>query len=348
MNLKNINKKSFGIVAGCVVLVLATGIYVKKAPKKKGMGPGGFGGKGGFGPVETVVSVKTRPAAVTVLHDFVNTNGEIESQSSIDVFPDIGGKVHRTFVDLGSRVAKGDVIAEVDPNEPGLHYAVSQIYAPVAGTITKSLLEPGTKVSTQSVITTIGDVSNLQIKAKVVERYVAFLKPGLKAKITLEAYPDEVFDATVDRVSPVIDKTSRTKEVVLRFDRVDGRINAGMFAKVTLFTVDYDDKITVPSTCIVQKGSHEYVFVVSDDGQTAVKKEIKTGHVVENEVQVEGIEPGQLVVVEGMSVLTDGSKIRDLNNPKVKNDEVQPEEKKDGPVDVNVSGKKSGKKSGGR
>lgn len=302
------NKKSAIVIVSCVLLVAAAGIWIKKSPKKAG----GFG-KGGFGGMpQTVVSVKTRVAEPVVLHDFIKTNGEIESKSSIAVFPDIGGKVYTTNVSLGSIVKKGDVVAEIDPSEPGTYYTHSKVFAPVSGTVITSVLEPGTKVSTQSVITTIGDVSNLQLKIKVVERLVADVKNGLKAKVYLEAYPDEVFDATVTKVSPVLDQTSRTKEVVLDFDRKDERVNAGMFAKVVLYTVDYKGKVTVPTTCIVTKGKHSYVFVISADGETAVKKEITTGHSVESEIQIDGIEPGEKIVIEGMSVLTDGSKVRDI------------------------------------
>ena len=316
------NKKPIAIISLCVAAIAVTFIYIKKAPAGKGRmpgmqgapaGKGMAGGKGGPMVVtETMVTVKTQEAKKTVLHDYVNTNGEIESKSSVAVFPDIGGKVYQNFVGLGSVVKKGDVIAEIDPSEPGAYYTHSKVFAPVSGTIIASVVEAGTKVSTQSVITTIGDVSNLQLKVKIVERYVANIRKGLKAKVILDAYENEVFEATVVKVSPVLDQNSRTKEVVLDFDKKDERINAGMFAKVTLYTVDYSGVVAVPTSCIVAKGKHNYVFVVSKDGKKAVKREVFLGRSVDNLVQAEGIEEGERIVVEGMSVLTDGSLIREI------------------------------------
>ena len=176
------NKKPIAIISLCVAAIAVTFIYIKKAPAGKGQmpgmqgapaGKGMAGGKGGpMVATETMVTVKTQEAKKTVLHDYVNTNGEIESKSSVAVFPDIGGKVYQNFVGLGSVVKKGDVIAEIDPSEPGAYYTHSKVFAPVSGTIIASVVEAGTKVSTQSVITTIGDVSNLQLKVKIVERYV--------------------------------------------------------------------------------------------------------------------------------------------------------------------------------
>ena len=177
---------------------------------------GGFGGQNGsFGGQnnQTAVSVRTQVAEVKTLHDYVNTNGEIATQSSIEVFPDIGGKIVSVNVRLGSTVRRGDVIARIDPSTPGTQYANSSVYAPVSGVITKTPLKQGTTVSTSSTITVIGDVENLQISASIPERYVAALKPGLKANITLEAYPNQIFTATVSQVSPLVDSTSRTKTV---------------------------------------------------------------------------------------------------------------------------------------
>lgn len=311
--MNKINKKSVVIVFLCIIAILITIFSVKKSSDTKTKKMGAFS-KGGipFGSTETVVTVRTKIAEKKILHDYVITNGEIESKSSVAVFPDIGGKVYQNFVGLGSVVKKGDVIAEIDPSEPGSYYTHSKVFAPVSGTIIASVLESGTKVSTQSVITTIGDVSNLQVKVRIVERYVANIKKGLKAKIVLDAYENEFFDATVIKVSPVVDQTSRTKEVILDFDKKDERINAGMFAKVTLWTVDYSGFVIVPASCIVTKGKHNYVFVFSEDGKTAIKKEVTLGHSVDNLVQVEGIQEGERIVVEGMSVLTDGSLVKDI------------------------------------
>ena len=312
---KNTKKKSIVplIIVGIILLLIAAALAYTIIYKKKNSGaPEGFGRGGSAGAGETVVSVRTIEAKKNTLHDYVNTNGEIETQSSIDVFPDIGGKIVTVYVSLGSTVKQGDAIAEVDPSVPGTEYRHSIVTAPISGTITKSPLKTGTTVNTASTITVIGDVSNLQITANVPERYVSTLKNGLKADILLEAYPDTVFTATVTRVSPVVDSSSRTKEIILNFDRKDVRVNAGMFAKVKLWTVDYSGAVTVPSEAIVEKNEKNNVYVITDD--KAELREVQLGHTVDNVVQlVSGVNEGERVVVEGMRVLSNGAMIRDIS-----------------------------------
>lgn len=267
------------------------------------------------GATQVVVSVTTQEAARGTLHDYVNTNGEIECVRSVDCFPDIGGKIARVYVSLGDSVRRGDALAEVDPNEPGTYYRNSTVSAPISGTITATPLAVGTTVSTASAITTVGDISNLQIRTRVPERYVAYLRPGLHAEIFLEAYPGETFAATVSHVSPVLDEQSRTKEILLTFDERDARVNAGMFASVTLYTVDYEDEITIPTTALTENAGVQYAYVLSADGATAVRHEVATGAQVDSDVQVlSGIEEGERIIVQGVSQLSDGAAVRDITD----------------------------------
>ena len=75
----------------------------------------------------------------------------------------------------------------------------------------------------------------MQVVAKIPERYIADLRIGQKAEVVLKAYPNDVFYANVVRISPVVDPASRTKEIILNFDKKYDKVNAGMFAKVKLF-----------------------------------------------------------------------------------------------------------------
>ena len=302
------------IVLAILIITLAIVFVSAKSGKNKGpgaKGPGGFGGPGFGGPQET--SVRTLKLEKQTLKDFVITNGEIETQTAIEVFPSIGGKVIETKVSLGSPVKQGDVIAYIDPSEPGSYYAKSPVIAPISGSIISSPVKTGQKVSMSSVITKIGDIDNLQISAKVPERYVADLEIGQKAEITLQAYEGDVFAAKVVRISPVVDAATRTKEIILNFDKNYEKVNAGMFAKIKLYTNDYSGYPAVPQDSLVNNNDNYYMYVVKDD-DTVEKRQVKLGQNVDGYYQIlDGVFAGETVVIEGMLTLTDGSKIRDVN-----------------------------------
>ena len=279
--------------------------------------PGGApvaGGRAGFGnkKSQTVTPVRTVVAQEVILQDYVMTSGDIQTQTSIEVFPSIGGTVVQMNVSLGSPVKKGDIIGYIDPSEPGSYYAKSPITCPISGSILTAPAKPGQKVQASSVITKIGDIENLQISAKIPERYVAELAVGQKAEIKLEAYPDVSFSASVVRISPVVDSATRTKEIILNFDKKDSRINAGMFAKVKLFTSAYKGTFAIGQDSIVSNSDKNYLFVVNDD-DTVSKREVTLGKNVDGYYQIlSGIEFGETVVTEGMLTLYEGAKVRDI------------------------------------
>lgn len=279
--------------------------------------PGGApiaGGRAGFGnkKSQTVTPVRTVVAQEVILQDYVMTSGDIQTQTSIEVFPSIGGTVVQMNVSLGSPVKKGDIIGYIDPSEPGSYYAKSPITCPISGSILTAPAKPGQKVQASSVITKIGDIENLQVSAKIPERYVAELAVGQKAEIKLEAYPDVSFSASVVRISPVVDSSTRTKEIILNFDKKDSRINAGMFAKVKLFTSAYKGAFAIGQDSIVSNSDKNYLFVVNND-DTVSKREVTLGKNVDGYYQIlSGVEFGETVVTEGMLTLYEGAKVRDI------------------------------------
>ena len=314
------NKVKKGIISTvifCVVAGLtAFAVFKINASKDKGSGGGAFGGPGktswGNGGNAMVTSVQTVVAVPQTMHDFVNTNGNIETQTSVEVYPSIAGKVVQVNVSLGTHVKKGDIIAYIDPSTAGANYKWSPVVAPISGSILQAPVKTGQQISTGTVVTKIGDIENLQVTASIPERYVGDLKIGLKAEISLEAYPGQIFPATVVRVSPVLDAASRTKQVILNFDKKDSRVNAGMFAKVRLYTVDYVNVISIAQDAIVTANDNSYLYVVKDDS-TVEKRLITLGKNVNGYYQItSGIEPNEKVVVAGMLTLTDGANVKDI------------------------------------
>lgn len=314
------SRKRFSTTAIIVIVLLAVtagGVFlINSSAKKKKAAAGGAGGFGGFGGgrgPQTATAVRTTVAKNQTITDFVYTNGEIETQKSIEVFPSIGGKVVEMHVSLGSSVKQGDVIAYIDPSEPGSYYAKSPVIAPIDGSIITSPVKIGQKVSMSSVITKIGDINNLQITAKVPERYVADIAIGQKAEITLQAYGEEKFIASVVRISPVVDPSTRTKEIILNFDKHYDKVNAGMFARVKLFTLDYGGYPVIAQDSFVENSDEYYLYIVKEDS-TVTKRKVVRGKNIDGYYQViDGLAAGEVVVLEGMLSLYEGAKVRDIS-----------------------------------
>lgn len=305
-------------VLALVVLTAGISVGVIQADKKKKANSAGPANPwANRNARQAVTAVRTVVAKNLTLTDYVYTNGEIETQKSIEVFPSIGGTVVEVRVSLGSQVKAGDVIAYIDPSEPGSVYAKSPVVAPISGSILTSPVKTGQKISAGTMVTKIGDTSNLQITAKVPERYVSDLKIGQKADVLLQAYPDMVFAAKVVKISPVVDSATRTKDVILNFEKNYPQVNAGMFAKVKLYTSVYSGHIVLNQDSIIENSDKHYLYVVNADDETVSRKEVTLGKNVDGKYQIlSGVEPGDKVVIEGMLTLFEGAQINDVDKKK--------------------------------
>ena len=308
-----IDKKIAAIIVVAVICVVVI-VAVLRSPR----GDEGQGARRPQKPQqeeETVYSVRSSLVTRQTLIDYISASGDVEATRSIEVYPDMGGKLVRTNVSLGSTVRRGQTIAAVDPSTPGVPYEISPVIAPLSGAITSQPLQPGTTVTTTTAIAVIGSIDDLQVTTNIPERYAGLLATGMQAVITVDAYPGVEFPATVVRVSPVVDSTSRTKELRLNFNEKDDRINAGMYAKIRLYTTEKENVIVVPETAILSAFGQQHVFLVSGDGRTAVQRQITTGMTVDGLTEViSGLSDTDRVIIEGMHLLFDGSAIRDISS----------------------------------
>lgn len=213
---------------------------------------------------EQVISIKSETVKESSIKTYLLANGSIESTNTVEVFSPISGKVIRTYVELGTSVKKGDVIATIDPSTPGNIYLPSSVISPITGNIISIPLKTGTQVNVSSVITSIGNLSSLQLCTQIPERYFALLKSGLKAEFFAEAYPKEIFIATVKNVSPVIDATSRTSEVILSLNESNIKVTAGMYVKIKLYLSTKNNIFTVPESAVFFRSNEKFVYVEKD------------------------------------------------------------------------------------
>ena len=172
----------------------------------------------------------------------------------------------------------------------------------------------GSTVSTSTSLMTIAVGSNIEIEALIPEREVGQLRTGLSAQVRLEAFPGEIFTATLSLVAPVLDPASRTRKITLQFDRNDTRIIPGMFARVILNTRSYPNVTVIPQSALVEHQGRTLVYVLNTDIPDTPQvqaREVSIGVNVDNEVEIiSGLEPGEIIIVQGQQFLSDGAQVR--------------------------------------
>ncbi len=278
-----------------------------------------IGGKGG-GPgkgvpaaeeqKETVFAVTTTKTVSGQIKDLLYVNGDVVPASSVDVYSDTSGKLSKLNVVLGEYVRKDQVIAEIDPSRPGMSFTANPVKAIVSGTITSLPFDIGATVSSQVPVARIGNLTNLQVRTFIPEKFISRIDMGMKAVLTFESYPGESFDAVVMELSPVVDEVSRTMMIKMDIVKRDKRIKAGMYAKISLITEVKDNIVRIPTDCIMNRFGETFVFVL--EGEDRVSKRLITEGIRINGVSEvkQGLKEGETIIFQGQTLLDDQAPVK--------------------------------------
>lgn len=300
------------IVIVLIAVFVSVGIFTMIGKNAAGgMAAGGMpgmsrGGQGGNQPAAVTVSVKT--LAPETIQKTVLLNGDVASKTQTSIYPDTSGKVSRLLKKVGDSVRRGEVIGYVDPSRPGSAYAVSPVTATVSGTVIQLPFNVGDTVNTSNALAVIGSLEDLELKVRVSEKYSSYLKTGLPAYVSLVSAPDTLLLAKVTSVSPVVNTSNRTQDVVLILDQKYAGIRPGMFAQVRLVVQEAQDTFVVPLDALRNYNDEAAVFVVTADN-IAVRRIVQTGLSNDNDIQITaGLMAGDQVIVAGS--VTEGLPVR--------------------------------------
>lgn len=307
------------IVIALIALFVVVGIFTmvgkgsgKGMPPMGGMPPMAGGGmsRGGSQRAAQIaaVTVSVKTIEKETIQKTVFLNGDVASKTQTSIYPDTSGKVSRLLKQVGDSVRKGEVIAYVDPSRPGSAYAVSPVTATVSGTVIQLPFNVGDTVNTGNALAVIGSLEELEIKVKVSEKYSAYLQQGLPAYVSLVSAPEEVLLAKITSISPVVNTSNRTQDVVLSLEQNHKAIRPGMFAQVRLVVQEEKETFVVPQEALRSFNDEPAVFVVTADN-TALRKIVKTGLANDNDIQIiAGLEVGDQVITAGS--VTEGLPVR--------------------------------------
>lgn len=265
---------------------------------------------------ETIYAVNADIVQAGNLDDYLEFGGDVSSVSAVDVYPDAAGKISRIRVSVGDLVKKDQIIAYVDPSRPGMNYSENPVKAPISGRVTSFPPTIGTMVSQSYSIAKISDTDELQIKVNVAERFISRIRENQTAIVSFDAYPGVEFKARVFEVSPVLDTTSRTMLAKLKVEPADSRIKAGMYARVKLITDTIEGAVVISNDAIVYRDGKPYVFTAkSESAESSVNMvSVKEGLSVDNKTEIqEGLKEGDVIIIKGQSLLSDGSKVKILS-----------------------------------
>ena len=197
------------------------------------------------------------------------------------------------------------------------------IRAPFSGVALSKDAQPGEMVSpvsagggfTRTGISTIVDMTSLEIEVDVNESYINRVRAGQPVTAVLDAYPDFEIPAAVIAVVPTADRQKATVLVRIGFKQLDPRILPDMGVGVTfLREADTSAAPVAQSVTLIPQGAVKtengatYAYVVR--GNSVERRAIKTGGTDGDRLEVTaGLKGGDQVVIAPPPELREGTVI---------------------------------------
>ncbi len=223
-----------------------------------------------------------------------------------------------------ARASAESAEAQVEASRKRLEQARLQLgytvlRAPLAGAIADVDVEVNENVLSGQKIFLLTSGSHPEVEVAVPEVLIHKVTVGQPVTIAFDALPDRTFAARVTEVGVAATGTSMTFAVTVRLDEPEPAVRSGMAAEVTFrFRQEGSGaRIVVPAVAVGEDREGRYVYVVESEGEgqgTVRRRPVVIGqHGVGIEI-VEGLEEGELVVTAGVRRLSDGMRVRLLDN----------------------------------
>jgi RND family efflux transporter MFP subunit len=169
--------------------------------------------------------------------------------------------------------------------------------SPVSGIVTDKKAVQGMRFMPGEMLYQVTDLGAVWVIADVFEQDIATMRPGARATVRINAYPERAFPGTVTYVYPTLKAETRTVPVRIELPNPGQLLKPAMFAQVELPTGDARPVLAVPDSAVIDSGTRSMVLVQQGEGRFE-PREVKLGVRGDAYVQVlEGVRDGEQVVV---------------------------------------------------
>jgi membrane fusion protein (multidrug efflux system) len=184
-----------------------------------------------------------------------------------------------------------------------------EIKAPFSGFVGLRMVSVGDYVREGQDMVNLEAIGVLKVDFRIPEVFLKEVKVGQALKVTLDAIPNQTFDALVLAINPLLDANGRALVVRAGLKNVGTRLRPGMFARVSLASSEQQTSLTVPEQSLIPVGDDVFVFKIVDNRALRTKVEVGQRQTGIAEI-TRGLRDGDVVVTAGQPKLRDGASVK--------------------------------------
>lgn len=187
----------------------------------------------------------------------------------------------------------------------------TRVVAPIAGVVGNVTVKLGDYVKTTDILTSIIQNQNLSINLSISTNQANQLRIGLPVQLIATNGDEIISTGQISFISPQV---NQDQQVLAKasFNNSEGKLRDGQRVRARVIWKQ-GKGVSIPTTAVSRIAGENFVFIAQDQAdskQVAKQKPVKLGEIKGNNYQViEGLKPGEKVIVSGLLNLTDGAPI---------------------------------------
>lgn len=196
-------------------------------------------------------------------------------------------------------------------NEEQVRLRYHRVTAPAAGVVGDVPVRVGDRVTVSTVLTTLSRASGLEIYVSVPVERAPGLRPGLPLRI-VNSQGEVAAETKLSFVSPEVDDATQTVLVKAWVPKEGGALRPAQFVRARIVWGSSESAV-IPVLSVSRLGGQFFAFVAeqSDGGLIARQKAVTLGEIVgQDYVLLDGIAPGEQIIVSGTQMLADGAPVQ--------------------------------------
>ena len=183
------------------------------------------------------------------------------------------------------------------------------VYSPASGYITARNAFPKQRITPDTELYTITDLSRVWIMADVFEAEASLVRLNQPVNITSSYGPSGVLRGRVDYIQPQVDPTTRTLKVRIDAENPRMTLRPDMFVEVN-FSIALPQHVTVPTDAVLDSGLKKTVFVDRGNGYLE-PREVQTGERLGDRIEIlRGLKPDERIVISGTFLIDSESQMK--------------------------------------
>lgn len=279
-----------------------------------------LGGESGL--VASMNRLETLQASLDSLQEYDREMQELTLQGKVETANRARKQVENDNVSLLQQAlaTKEEAIKTAQKQEDRLKRLETQldycrVYAPHDGMVVYAregrrgevLVAEGATVRERQSLVTLPDLKLMQVKTRVHEAVLDQVRAGLPVTVRIDAFPEEIYRATVHEVAVVPDDSGwgssvKTYRTIIHLDDEVDNLKPGMTAVCEIHVDRIKDILTIPVQAVVQIESDNWCYVDSENG--VERRMLELGLSNDKFVHIKkGLTAGQRVVLNPTAIL---------------------------------------------